>query len=66
MRKEADLPETLGLHGLRHSIASHLAMGGAQAAEIMTAMGIGSFRPCNDISTSPNLRVRHLRNEQRQ
>ena len=39
VRKEADLPETLGLHGLRHSIASHLAMGGAQAAEIMTAMG---------------------------
>ncbi len=39
VRKEADLPPTLGLHGLRHSIASHLAMGGAQAAEIMTAMG---------------------------
>ena len=39
VRKDADLPETLGLHGLRHSIASHLAMGGAQAAEIMTAMG---------------------------
>jgi integrase len=39
VRKEADLPETLGLHGLRHSIASHLAMGGAQASEIMTAMG---------------------------
>jgi integrase len=39
IRKEADLPETLGLHGLRHSIASHLAMGGAQAPEIMTAMG---------------------------
>jgi integrase len=39
VRAEADLPPTLGLHGLRHSIASHLAMGGAQAAEIMTAMG---------------------------
>jgi len=39
VRKEAKLPETLGLHGLRHSIASHLAMGGAQAAEIMIAMG---------------------------
>ena len=39
VRKEAELPPTLGLHGLRHSIASHLAMSGAQAAEIMTAMG---------------------------
>ena len=39
VRKEADLPPTLGLHGLRHSIASHLAMSGAQAPEIMTAMG---------------------------
>jgi integrase len=39
VRKEAALPETLGLHGLRHSIASHLAMDGAQAPEIMTAMG---------------------------
>ena len=39
VRKEAELPPALGLHGLRHSIASHLAMSGAQAAEIMTAMG---------------------------
>jgi integrase len=39
IRAEADLPPTLGLHGLRHSIASHLAMSGAQAPEIMTAMG---------------------------
>jgi integrase len=39
VRKEAELPATLGLHGLRHSIASHLAMSGAQAPEIMTAMG---------------------------
>jgi integrase len=39
VRVEADLPPSLGLHGLRHSIASHLAMSGAQAAEIMTAMG---------------------------
>jgi integrase len=39
VRKEANLPEALGLHGLRHSIASHLAMGGAQAPEIMTVMG---------------------------
>ena len=27
------------MHGLRHSLASHMAMGGAQAAEIMTALG---------------------------
>ena len=36
---EADLPLDLGLHGLCHSVASHLAMAGAQAPEIMTAMG---------------------------
>lgn len=39
IRKEANLPEGMGLHGLRHSLASHLAMNGAQAAEIMTALG---------------------------
>jgi site-specific recombinase XerD len=33
------LPEAIGLHGLRHSLASHMAMGGAQASEIMTALG---------------------------
>jgi integrase len=39
VRAEAKLPEGIGLHGLRHSIASHMAMSGAQAAEIMTALG---------------------------
>ncbi|TVQ30559.1 MAG: DUF4102 domain-containing protein [Geminicoccaceae bacterium] len=39
IRAEAELPEGIGLHGLRHSLASHLALGGAQAAEIMAAMG---------------------------
>ena len=39
VRAEAELPLSLGLHGLRHSVASHLAMGGAQAPEIMMAMG---------------------------
>lgn len=39
VRAEAKLPASIGLHGLRHSVASHLAMGGAQAAEIMAAMG---------------------------
>jgi len=39
VRAEAKLPPDLGLHGLRHSVASHLAMDGAQAPEIMTALG---------------------------
>jgi site-specific recombinase XerD len=39
VRAEAKLPRGIGLHGLRHSLASHLAMGDAQAAEIMTALG---------------------------
>ena len=39
VRTEAKLPEAIGLHGLRHSLASHMAMGGAQASEIMTALG---------------------------
>ncbi|MFI0414840.1 MAG: tyrosine-type recombinase/integrase [Candidatus Thiodiazotropha sp.] len=39
IRVEAKLPEGIGLHGLRHSLASHMAMQGAQAAEIMTTLG---------------------------
>jgi integrase len=39
IRTEASLPEGIGLHGLRHSLASLLAVGGAQAAEIMTSLG---------------------------
>jgi integrase len=39
IRAEAELPEGIGLHGLRHSLASHMAMQGAQASEIMTALG---------------------------
>jgi integrase len=39
VRVEAGLPAKIGLHGLRHSLASHMAMGGAAAAEIMTALG---------------------------
>lgn len=39
IREKAELPEGIGLHGLRHSLASHLAMQGAQASEIMTALG---------------------------
>ncbi|EDZ42328.1 phage integrase, putative [Rhodobacteraceae bacterium HTCC2083] len=39
VREEANLPPTLGLHGLRHSLASHMAMDGASASEIMTALG---------------------------
>jgi integrase len=39
IRVEAALPEGIGLHGLRHSLASHMAMQGAQASQIMTALG---------------------------
>lgn len=39
VRKEANFPDNLGLHGLRHSLASHLAMAGASAVELMEAMG---------------------------
>ena len=39
VRAEAKLPEGIGLHGLRHSLATHMAMQGAQAAEIMAALG---------------------------
>lgn len=39
VRVAAKLPEGIGLHGLRHSLASHMAMAGAQASEIMTALG---------------------------
>lgn len=39
VRAEAKLPDNFGLHGLRHSVASHMAMGGAGASEIMTALG---------------------------
>lgn len=39
VRKEAGLPADLGLHGLRHSVASHLAMNGATTAELMEQMG---------------------------
>lgn len=36
---EAELPEAIGLHGLRHTVGSHLAMAGAAAPEIMTVLG---------------------------
>jgi integrase len=39
IRVEADLPKGIGLHGLRHSLASLLAVGGAQAPEIMASLG---------------------------
>lgn len=39
VRTEAKLPDGIGLHGLRHSLASHMAINGAQAAEIMAALG---------------------------
>ena len=39
VRAEARLPKDFGLHGFRHSLASLLAVGGAQAPEIMTSLG---------------------------
>lgn len=39
VRKEAKLPAKLGLHGLRHSIGTHLAMAGASAVELMETLG---------------------------
>lgn len=39
VRDEAKLPADLGLHGLRHSLASHLAMDGASSAELMESLG---------------------------
>lgn len=39
IRREAQLPEGIGLHGLRHSLATLLAVGGAGASEIMAALG---------------------------
>lgn len=39
IRKEAKLPEGFGLHGLRHTLASMLAMSGGQASEIQAALG---------------------------
>lgn len=39
VRTEAALPEGIGLHGLRHSTATHMAMSGGTAVEIMQALG---------------------------
>jgi integrase len=39
IREEAGLSPTLGLHGLRHSLATQMALSGAQAAQIMTVLG---------------------------
>lgn len=39
LREEAGLPADLVMHSLRHSLASHLAMAGASAAELMVALG---------------------------
>lgn len=39
VRDEAKLPAKLGLHGLRHSVGTHLAMAGASAVELMETLG---------------------------
>lgn len=39
VRKEAGLPPNLVLHGLRHSLGSHLAMAGGSNVELMNVLG---------------------------
>jgi integrase len=39
IRAAAGLSPTIGLHGLRHSLATQMALSGAQAAQIMTVLG---------------------------
>ncbi|WP_418648789.1 tyrosine-type recombinase/integrase [Thauera butanivorans] len=39
VREQAKLPSDLGLHGLRHSIGTALAMSGASAVELMELLG---------------------------
>lgn len=58
IRIAAELPEGIGLHGLRHSLASHMAMSGSEAAEIMAALGH------RDITTSQ--KYVHWAKDQRQ
>lgn len=58
IRAAAELPEGIGLHGLRHSLASHMAMSGSEAAEIMAALGH------RDITTSQ--KYVHWARDQRQ
>ena len=58
IRVAAQLPDGVGLHGLRHSLASHMAMSGAEAAEIMTVLGH------KDITTSQ--RYIHWAHDRRQ
>lgn len=58
IRQSAELPNGIGLHGLRHSLASHMAMSGSEAAEIMAALGH------RDITTSQ--KYVHWARDQRQ
>ena len=39
VRAEAELTANIGLHGLRHSVGSHMAMNGASLNEIMQILG---------------------------
>ena len=58
VRSEAELPQHIGLHGLRHSLATHMAMEGAAASEIQQVLGH------RDITTSS--RYVHWAKDQRQ
>jgi integrase len=44
VRASAGLPADLTIHGLRHAIASHLAMAGASAPTIQAAMGHANIK----------------------
>jgi integrase len=44
VRASAGLPPDLTIHGLRHTIASHLAMGGASGPQIQAAMGHANIK----------------------
>ena len=57
IRTEAGLPEGIGLHGLRHSLATSLAFDGAQAAEIMTSLGHRQMSTTNATFTLPTKRA---------
>lgn len=44
VREKAGLPASLTIHGLRHSIASHFAMGGATGPELQAQMGHANIK----------------------
>ena len=47
IRVEAELPEGMGLHGLRHSLATMMAIGAAGGAQIMEVLGHAQLSTTN-------------------